>query len=109
MTVEEKKIIETEPEEEEEDDDPVEDDEEEDDDDEEEEEEEEEDLVDPLEEARTACKETKDCQKYIAKLEACEARVSSKSNTEETCVEEMMDLLHSVDHCATKSLFSKIK
>jgi len=107
MTVEEKKLFETEPEEEEEEDDVVEEEEEDDDDDEEEEEEE--DLVDPLDEARTACRETKECQKYVAKLETCENRVSSKSNTEETCVEEMMDLLHSIDHCATKSLFNKVK
>jgi len=80
-----------------------------DDDDDDEEEEEEEEMVDPFEEAREKCKTSKHCASYISELKACSDRVSSRSQTEETCVQEMFDMLHCVDHCAIDGLFKKTK
>lgn len=66
-------------------------------------------LQDIQEKLRDACRETKECIKVREVYESCAARVNSKSNTEETCHEEMMDCMHCVDHCVSKSLFSKLK
>ncbi|CAH0549272.1 unnamed protein product [Brassicogethes aeneus] len=71
--------------------------------------EEEEDLVDPQQVLRDACRDTDHCKHLSEKYEACNARVLSKSQTAETCVEELFDLLHAIDHCVTKDLFSKLK
>nr|XP_057921983.1 cytochrome b-c1 complex subunit 6, mitochondrial-like [Doryrhamphus excisus] len=76
---------------------------------EEEEEEEEEDLVDPLETIRAKCEETEHCVHYKERLELCEARVSSRSNTEEECTEELFDFLHARDHCVASKLFHNVK
>ncbi|KAG7250496.1 hypothetical protein CRUP_014599 [Coryphaenoides rupestris] len=56
---------------------------------EEEEEEEEEDLVDPLDTLREKCERTDHCVHYKERLETCEARVGSRSNTTEECTEEL--------------------
>merc|ERR1739838_121415 len=80
-----------------------------DDDDDDDEEEEEEEMVDPFEEAREKCKTSKHCASYISELKACSDRVSSRSQTEETCVQESFDMLHCVDHCAIDGLFKKTK
>ncbi len=77
-------------------------------DDEEEEEEEEEDLIDPAEAIKEACAEEK-CSKYKARLDECNDRVSSKSNTTETCLEEILDFYHCVDHCAGDKIFKTVK
>lgn len=74
----------------------------------EEEEEEEEDLVDPLDTLRESCKAAH-CMNFQEQLDSCNDRVSSRSNTTEECVEELMDLFHCMDHCASKTLFSKLK
>ena len=74
----------------------------------EEEEEEEEDLVDPAVAIKEACG-TDSCSKYQARLDECNSRVSSKSNTTEDCFEEILDFYHCVDHCAAKKLFSTFK
>ncbi|NEU33325.1 hypothetical protein GN156_21795, partial [bacterium LRH843] len=37
------------------------------------------------------------------------ARVLSKKQTSEQCVEELYDFLHCVDHCVSKTLFSHLK
>ncbi|EDQ89138.1 uncharacterized protein MONBRDRAFT_32570 [Monosiga brevicollis MX1] len=74
---------------------------------EEEEEEEEEELEDPVDAVREGC--ASHCTKYKAELEKCEARVSSRSNTEETCVQELFDFLHCVDHCVSQKLFKQLK
>ena len=70
--------------------------------------EEEVELVDPQAELRAECKKAH-CENYVTKLETCNARESSMKKTEETCYEELLDLLHCVDHCASKALFSKLK
>ncbi|XP_017351758.1 cytochrome b-c1 complex subunit 6, mitochondrial [Ictalurus punctatus] len=74
-----------------------------------EEEEEEEELVDPLETVRQTCEGTEHCVHTRHKLEACEARVSSRPNTAEDCTEELFDFLHAQDHCVTQKLFSLLK
>uniref|UniRef100_A0A8C7CKZ2 Ubiquinol-cytochrome C reductase hinge domain-containing protein n=1 Tax=Oncorhynchus kisutch TaxID=8019 RepID=A0A8C7CKZ2_ONCKI len=66
---------------------------------EEEEEEEEEDMVDPLEVVRDKCAQAEHCVHARAKLEDCESRVGSKSETREDCTEELFDFLHARDHC----------
>ncbi|CAB1324661.1 unnamed protein product [Coregonus sp. 'balchen'] len=60
--------------------------------DEEEEEEEEEDMVVCIDLAEH-------CIHTRAKLEDCESRVGSKSETAEDCTEELFDFLHARDHC----------
>ncbi|XP_010004990.1 PREDICTED: cytochrome b-c1 complex subunit 6, mitochondrial [Chaetura pelagica] len=39
----------------------------------------------------------------------CDARVSSRSQTEEQCTEELFDFLHARDHCVAHKLFKKLK
>uniref|UniRef100_A0A3Q2QV30 Cytochrome b-c1 complex subunit 6, mitochondrial-like n=1 Tax=Fundulus heteroclitus TaxID=8078 RepID=A0A3Q2QV30_FUNHE len=68
---------------------------------EEEEEEEEEDFQDPLETLRAKCEQTEHCVHLKERLEICEARVSSRSNTDEECTEELFDFLHARDHCVS--------
>ncbi|XP_015277450.1 PREDICTED: cytochrome b-c1 complex subunit 6, mitochondrial [Gekko japonicus] len=75
----------------------------------EEEEEEEEELVDPLTTIREQCEQTEKCVKFRELLEECDARVSSRSHTEEQCTEELFDFLHARDHCVAHKLFSKLK
>ena len=74
----------------------------------EEEEEEEEDLVDPAVGIKEQCAEDH-CTKYKQRLDECNTRVSSKSNTRETCLEEILDFYHCMDHCAADKIFSKLK
>lgn len=71
-------------------------------------EEEEEELVDPQTVLREECKD-KHCLGYEKRLNECNDRVNSRSQTAETCMEEIIDLMHCVDHCASKTLFSKLK
>lgn len=65
-------------------------------------------LVDPHDVLREECKEAH-CKKLYEKLEQCNNRVNSKSQTEETCAEELFGLLHCVDHCLAPKLFTKLK
>ena len=82
--------------------------EEEDEPEEEEEEEDEEDLIDPAVEIKEKCAEG-DCTKYKSRLDECNDRVTSKNNTTETCLEEILDFYHCVDHCAGNKIFSTLK
>nr|XP_040565825.1 cytochrome b-c1 complex subunit 6, mitochondrial-like [Lepeophtheirus salmonis]XP_040565826.1 cytochrome b-c1 complex subunit 6, mitochondrial-like [Lepeophtheirus salmonis]ACO11962.1 Cytochrome b-c1 complex subunit 6, mitochondrial precursor [Lepeophtheirus salmonis] len=75
---------------------------------EEEEEEEEEELVDPAVEIKERCK-TQACTSYVTRLETCNDRVNSKSKTSETCLEEIMDLVHCIDHCASPQVIKLCK
>ncbi|XP_061099823.1 cytochrome b-c1 complex subunit 6, mitochondrial-like [Conger conger] len=81
----------------------------EEDEEDEEDEEEEEDLVDPLDTVRAKCEQTEHCVHVRARLDACESRVSSRSNTEEDCTEELFDFLHARDHCVAHKLFKSVK
>ncbi|XP_060762505.1 cytochrome b-c1 complex subunit 6, mitochondrial-like [Neoarius graeffei] len=76
---------------------------------EEDEEEEEEDMVDPLDTVRQKCEETEHCVHTRHRLEACEARVNSRSDTKEECTEELFDFLHAREHCVAQKLFSLLK
>lgn len=70
--------------------------------------EEEEELVDPQEVLRDECR-AKKCEKYKTMLDECNDRVNSRKKTTESCMEELIDLFHCVDHCAAKPLFEKLK
>merc|ERR1712035_215864 len=76
---------------------------------EEEEEEAEEEMVDPLETIRAKCEQTEHCVHTKERLEICEARVGSRSSTEEDCTEELFDFLHARDHCVAHKLFHNVK
>lgn len=69
----------------------------------------EEELVDPLTTIREHCEQTEKCVKARERLELCDARVSSRSHTEEQCTEELFDFLHARDHCVAHKLFNKLK
>jgi ubiquinol-cytochrome c reductase subunit 6 len=72
------------------------------------EEEESEELIDPQQVLREECTEKK-CTAYESKLKECNDRVNSRSKTAESCMEEVIDFMHCVDHCVAKTLFSKLK
>uniref|UniRef100_A0A3Q2VEQ1 Ubiquinol-cytochrome c reductase hinge protein like n=1 Tax=Haplochromis burtoni TaxID=8153 RepID=A0A3Q2VEQ1_HAPBU len=65
--------------------------------------------LDPLEAIRAKCEETEHCVHYKERLELCETRVSSRSNTDEECTEELFDFLHARDHCVAHKLFHNVK
>uniref|UniRef100_A0A667Y530 Ubiquinol-cytochrome C reductase hinge domain-containing protein n=1 Tax=Myripristis murdjan TaxID=586833 RepID=A0A667Y530_9TELE len=64
---------------------------------------------DPLETIRAKCEQTEHCVHYKERLEICEARVGSRSSTEEDCTEELFDFLHARDHCVSHKLFHNVK
>ncbi|XP_008405249.1 cytochrome b-c1 complex subunit 6, mitochondrial [Poecilia reticulata] len=72
-------------------------------------EDEEEEMVDPLETLRQKCEETKHCVHTRERLELCETRVGSRSQTQEDCTEELFDFLHARDHCVSHKLFHSVK
>ncbi|VDP12189.1 unnamed protein product [Heligmosomoides polygyrus] len=44
-----------------------------------------------------------------AVLEECNDRVNSRTNTEETCHQEMSDFVHHLDECAMPKAFAALK
>uniref|UniRef100_A0A8C9U3U8 Cytochrome b-c1 complex subunit 6, mitochondrial n=1 Tax=Serinus canaria TaxID=9135 RepID=A0A8C9U3U8_SERCA len=64
---------------------------------------------DPLTTLREQCEQIEQCVKARERLEVCNERVSSRSQTEEQCTEELFDFLHARDHCVAHKLFSKLK
>lgn len=58
-------------------------------------------VQDPLTTVREHCEQTEKCVKARERLELCDARVSSRSQTEEQCTEELFDFLHARDHCVS--------
>jgi ubiquinol-cytochrome c reductase subunit 6 len=58
-------------------------------------------LQDIQDKLKDACRETKECIKAKEIYDSCATRVNSRSKTEETCHEEMMDYMHCVDHCVS--------
>ncbi|XP_009324886.1 PREDICTED: cytochrome b-c1 complex subunit 6, mitochondrial [Pygoscelis adeliae] len=66
-------------------------------------------LQDPLTTVREHCEQTEKCVKVWERLELCDARVSSRSQTEEQCTEELFDFLHARDHCVAHKLFKNLK
>lgn len=75
----------------------------------EEEEEESDEISDPMEELREKCAKMKGTKDLFKLLQDCNDRVSSKSQTTETCEQELFDFVHERDHCVSKTLFSKLK
>merc|ERR1711973_579703 len=75
----------------------------------EEEEEDEEDLVDPAVQIKEDCANSAACISSKERLDACNERVNSKENTEETCLEEILDFYHCMDHCAGPKIFANLK
>ncbi|XP_041475477.1 cytochrome b-c1 complex subunit 6, mitochondrial-like [Lytechinus variegatus] len=76
---------------------------------EEDDEEEEEELEDPRDKMREECETSGHCAALKDAYDTCTDRVSSKSNTEETCTEEFFDFLHCVDHCVAPQTFKHYK
>ncbi|XP_055499396.1 cytochrome b-c1 complex subunit 6, mitochondrial-like [Leucoraja erinacea] len=72
-------------------------------------EEEEEDLVAPMTDVREQCEQNEKCVQLRSHLDECTDRVNSRSQTEETCTEELFDFLRSRDHCVAEKIFSKLK
>ncbi|CAH1641165.1 unnamed protein product [Spodoptera littoralis] len=70
---------------------------------------EEEEMVDPQNQLREVCSQKSDAQNLWSKYQECNDRVNSRSQTTETCEEELIDYLHVLDHCVTKDLFKRLK
>lgn len=62
---------------------------------------EEEDVEDPQDQLKEKCSEMPKCAKLQEVLETCNDRVNSKTNTTETCTEELFDFVHCVEHCVS--------
>lgn len=58
-------------------------------------------MEDPGDKVREACAESKECLKVKQELETCNQRVNSRSKTEETCVQELIDFLECRDKCVS--------
>ncbi|XP_017755571.1 PREDICTED: cytochrome b-c1 complex subunit 6, mitochondrial [Eufriesea mexicana] len=70
---------------------------------------EEEELIDPQKVLRERCSKQSTCADLQKQLDTCNNRVNSKTQTEETCMEELLDYVECVDHCVAKTLFSKLE
>uniref|UniRef100_A0A1A9X4E8 Ubiquinol-cytochrome C reductase hinge domain-containing protein n=1 Tax=Glossina brevipalpis TaxID=37001 RepID=A0A1A9X4E8_9MUSC len=80
----------------------------EEDDEEKAEEEEEEELKDPMEELREECSNQEHISKLYDILNECNDRVNSKTETKETCEQELFDFLQERDDCVSKTLFDHL-
>ena len=61
--------------------------------------------MDPI---RKECEQKPDAVVMFEKLEECNTRVSAKTETEETCAQELYDYIHHVDHCVSFFLSDKL-
>ncbi|XP_043250555.1 cytochrome b-c1 complex subunit 6, mitochondrial-like [Colletes gigas] len=68
-----------------------------------------EELVDPQKVLREQCAIKAKCHTMKEKLDTCNDRVNSRTETQETCLEELIDYVECVDHCVAETLFSKLK
>ena len=66
-------------------------------------------LVDPQKQLREKCAKKAKCVTMQEKLTTCNDRVNSTPETEETCLEELIDYVECVDHCVAEKLFSLLK
>uniref|UniRef100_A0A8W4FNT0 Ubiquinol-cytochrome C reductase hinge domain-containing protein n=2 Tax=Sus scrofa TaxID=9823 RepID=A0A8W4FNT0_PIG len=66
-------------------------------------------CVDTLTSPPLQCEQIEKCIKARERLELCDQRVSSRSQTEEDCTEELFDFLHARDHCVAHKLFNSLK
>lgn len=62
---------------------------------------EEEDAEDPLDVLKEKCSELSKCSKFREEMDTCTDRVTSKTKTSETCMQELFDFVHCVDHCVS--------
>ncbi|XP_070490251.1 cytochrome b-c1 complex subunit 6, mitochondrial-like [Chironomus tepperi] len=69
----------------------------------------EEDLIDPQTVLREKCQQEHHTANLYKRYQECNSRVNSKSKTAETCVEELFDYLHHLDHCVSKTLMNHLK
>ncbi len=60
-------------------------------------------MEDPQEVLMEKCADLPKCSKFRDELETCNDRVNSKSKTTETCIQEVFDFVHCVDHCVSWS------
>lgn len=58
-------------------------------------------FQDPLTIVREECAKIEQCAKALERLEQCNTRVSSRSQTLEECTEELFDFLEARDHCVS--------
>ena len=72
-----------------------------DDDEDDEDDEDEEDPEDPADAIRESCSKAPSCRPLMKSFESCEERVTSKSQTEETCLEEYLDFIKCRDKCVS--------
>ncbi|XP_072934434.1 cytochrome b-c1 complex subunit 6, mitochondrial-like isoform X1 [Epargyreus clarus] len=88
-------------------------------------EEEAEELVDPQQQLRNPspamkykhvptilkdeCSQKPEAQNLWSKYQECNDRVNSRSQTSETCEEELIDYIHVLDKCVNKDLFKRLK
>lgn len=67
-------------------------------------------IEDPYDTLKKKCAKQKECKQFARELDTCTLRVMEHGEkTGETCVQEVFDLIHCVDHCAAHKLFSKLK
>lgn len=72
--------------------------------------EEEEEMVCPQEKLRAECNSGDGhVEHLLSRYTECNDRVNGKSQTAETCEEELFDYIHALDHCVAKTLWSKLK
>lgn len=55
------------------------------------------------------CSQKPDAQNLWGKYQECNDRVNSRSQTAETCEQELVDYLHVLDKCVSKDLFKRLK
>ena len=60
-----------------------------------------EDEVDPQDELKEKCSNLRKCAKLKDELDVCNDRVTSRTQTAETCAQELFDFVHCVDHCVS--------
>ncbi|CAG9104280.1 hypothetical protein JYU34_012082 [Plutella xylostella] len=70
---------------------------------------EEEDLVDPQAALRETCAEKPNIQSMWGRVQECNDRVNSRTQTAETCEEELIDYIQALDKCVTKDLWKQLK
>lgn len=68
-----------------------------------------EEIIDPQQVLRERCSALPKCVSLQEKLDTCNDRVNSRSQTQETCLEELIDYVECVDHCVAETLFTKLK
>ncbi|ESP05678.1 hypothetical protein LOTGIDRAFT_102443, partial [Lottia gigantea] len=55
---------------------------------------------------RDKCSQLPGCSSLKEKLEACNERINNTEKTEETCNEELIDFMHCIDVCVSKTIFT---